>query len=261
MSAKNKLHITTPSHAYLLVGQAGGEQLKIAKECAKEWLCNSKNDKPCGSCKSCMQFDGNNHPDFEIIEPEGNSIKIEQARDLISKMTEKPIESDRKIFIINEADKMTVQAQNCLLKVLEEPPIYGTIILVSSNEHIFLNTIKSRCIKLYIGKQDIVLSETKDEEKYKAIEQIIYSIEKIKKVEINKLSQILLEKKDDLKEYLEYINMLIYRKIGSDIRYLNGIDIVINAIRKIGMNCNTEMIIDSMSFKLWEVINEEYYRG
>lgn len=151
------MNIVNPSHAYLFVGQGGDEQFQVAKECSKTWLCNSKDNKPCGTCKSCVQFDSNNHPDFEIIEPEANSIKIEKARYLIDKMIEKPIVSEKKIFIINEADKMTVQAQNCLLKVLEEPPTYGIIILVGSNEQVFLNTIRSRCVKLNGGyrKADI----------------------------------------------------------------------------------------------------------
>ncbi|MCL2860353.1 MAG: hypothetical protein FWF46_07385 [Oscillospiraceae bacterium] len=216
MKIKSELHITTPSHAYLLVGHDGGEQLQVAKGYAKSWLCNSKDNKPCGTCKSCIQFNSNAHPDFEVIEPEGNSIKIEQARHLIDKMLEKPIESEKKIFIINEADKMTPQAQNCLLKVLEEPPEYGIIILVSSNEHVFLNTIKSRCIRMYIGKQDVGVGVL-DDPNVGPIEQIINSIEQIKKVEINKLSKILLEKKENLKECLEYINTIMYKNIvGAD---------------------------------------------
>ena len=269
MNTKNKLNITVPSHAYLLVGQDEGEQLQVAKEYAKTWLCNSNENKPCETCKSCIQFDSYAHPDFEIIEPDGNSIKIEQARHLIDKMLEKPIESEKKIFIINEADKMTVQAQNCLLKILEEPPSYGIIILVSSNEHVFLNTIKSRCIKLYGGneRQNVGvnyvrqrLSEGRDSDEYKPIEQIINSIEKIEKIEINKLSKILLERKDNLNECLEYINMLIYQN-SSNIKYLEGIDIVSDAIRKLKLNCNVEMTIDKMCFELWEVINEKYCRS
>ena len=255
------MNIKNPAHAYLITGQDVEKQFVFAKECAKTWLCGSEKDKACGSCKSCMQFENNNHPDFEIIEPEGNSIKIEQARHLIDKMVEKPIESEKKIFIINNADKMTPQAQNCLLKVLEEPPTYGIIILVGSNEHVFLSTIKSRCVKINLKTGADVLNLNRDEEEYKSVKNIVDSIEKIKKVEVSKLSKILLDEKDNIKELLEYINVLIYSKGQKDIRYLEGVHIVSDAIRKIELNCNVEMTVDDMSFRLWEVINEKYSGG
>lgn len=93
------------------------------------------------------------------------------------------------------------------------------------------------------------------------IENIINSIEDIEKVEINKLSKSLLEKKDDIKEVLEYVNMLIYSKSQKNIKYLFGVNIVSDAIRKIELNCNVEMTIDNMSFELWEVVNEKHSRG
>ena len=120
-------------HGYLFVGIEGiGKQL-FAKEFAKMILCTS-NNKPCNQCKSCIEFDGNNNPDFQIMEPDGNSIKIEQIRLMNSKIIEKPITALRKVYIINNAEKMTLDAQNCLLKTLEEPPEYATIILISNNE-------------------------------------------------------------------------------------------------------------------------------
>ena len=76
-----------------------------------------------------------NNPDFMLIKPEGNSIKIEQIREMQKKVQEKPIISKNKVYIIDDADKMTNEAQNCLLKTLEEPPEFVTIILIGSNEN------------------------------------------------------------------------------------------------------------------------------
>ena len=76
---------------------------------------------------------------FFCIEPEGNSIKIEQIRELQKKIQEKPIISEKKVYIIDQADLMTKEAQNCLLKTLEEPPEFVTIILVGTNENAFFN--------------------------------------------------------------------------------------------------------------------------
>ena len=78
----------------------------------------------------------------------GNSVKIEQIRWLQKKIQEKPILSDKKVCIIDNAETMTTEAQNCLLKTLEEPPEFATIILIGTNENAFLSTIKSRCMIL-----------------------------------------------------------------------------------------------------------------
>ena len=139
------------SHSYLFIGIEGIGKQMIAKEFAKILLCFEKGN--CiNSCKSCVEFISDNHPDFLFIEPEGNAIKIEQIRQLQKRIQEKPIISKKKVYIINDADKMTKEAQNCLLKTLEEPPEFSTIILIGANENAFLSTIKSRCMILHFQK-------------------------------------------------------------------------------------------------------------
>ena len=123
----NAVKLNKVSHSYLFIGPDGIGKKLIAKEFAKMILCTSEN-KYCNNCKSCIEFDTNNNPDFRIIEPDGNSLKIEQIREFQNKVSEKPIISDRKVYIINNSDKMTQEAQNCLLKTLEEPPEFVTII-------------------------------------------------------------------------------------------------------------------------------------
>ena len=138
-------------HSYLFVGIDGIGKSLFAKEFAKAILCENKENKPCDICKSCIEFKNDNNPDFMIINPDGNSIKIEQIRFLIQKISEKPISSNHKVYIINDSDKMTVEAQNSLLKTLEEPPQYACLILITSNESKLLNTIKSRCTKIFFN--------------------------------------------------------------------------------------------------------------
>ena len=103
------------SHSYMFVGTEGIGKKLIAKEFAKMILCTDEN-KYCGKCKSCIEFESSNNPDFKIIEPDGNSLKIEQIREFQNKVSEKPIISNRKVYIINDSDKMTTEAQNGLLK-------------------------------------------------------------------------------------------------------------------------------------------------
>lgn len=102
----NSIKTNKVSHSYLFVGTEGIGKKLIAKEFAKMILCIEQN-KYCGKCKSCIEFDSDNNPDFEIIEPDGNSIKIDQIRELQNKVAEKPIISDKKVYIINNSDKMT----------------------------------------------------------------------------------------------------------------------------------------------------------
>ena len=122
-------------HSYMFIGPEGIGKSLFAKEFAKIILNNP--------------IDIYNHPDFMIIEPEdGKSLKIEQIRYLQEKISEKPISSSKKIYIINDSDSMTKEAQNCLLKTLEEPPSYAIMVLIVSNENKMLTTIKSRCTKV-----------------------------------------------------------------------------------------------------------------
>ena len=132
------------SHSYLFLGISGIGKKMIAKEFAKMILCGGEK-KYCNKCKSCIEFSSGNNPDFAEINPDGNNVKIEQIRELQRKIVEQPIISNKKVYIIDEADSMTKEAQNCLLKTLEEPPEFAVIILIGSNESNFLSTIKSRC--------------------------------------------------------------------------------------------------------------------
>lgn len=100
-------------------------------------------------CKSCIEFDSNNNPDFQLVEPNEGKVKIDQIREMQRKIAEKPIISSKKVYVIDNADTMTKEAQNCLLKTLEEPPKYITIILICSNEESMLSTIKSRCTRIH----------------------------------------------------------------------------------------------------------------
>ena len=168
-SLKNAVKSNNVSHSYLFVGKAGVGKKKFAKDLAKKVMClgsnggaqnngvknnevqnnNVANDNlelDFDNCDSCIKFDANSNPDFSIIVPDGKSIKIEQIRNLQARIVEKPISSSKKVYIIDDADTMTEESQNCLLKTLEEPPEYAMIILIASNENRMLQTIKSRCV-------------------------------------------------------------------------------------------------------------------
>ena len=151
---KKTVELSQISHSYLFWGIEGIGKKLIAMEFAQKILCINEKKENC-NCKSCIEFESNNNPDFSIINADEGKIKIEQIREMQRKIAEKPIISDKKVYIINDADKMTTEAQNCLLKTLEEPPEYITMILICSNENNLLSTIKSRCTRIYFEPIEI----------------------------------------------------------------------------------------------------------
>ncbi len=138
------------SHAYIFNGDKGSGKKTLAEAFAMTLQCTSEGDVPCGACHSCRQAASGNHPDIiHVSHEKPTSIGVEDIRDqLTGDIQIRPYNGKYKIYIINEAEKMTVQAQNAILKTIEEPPEYAVIILLTSNEQSFLDTIRSRCVVL-----------------------------------------------------------------------------------------------------------------
>lgn len=136
-------------HAYIINGERNCGKEFAARVFAQALLCeNPKDGEPCSGCHSCIQAESRNHPDIIFFQHEKpNTIGVEDIRLGINQTVDiKPYYGKRKIYIINDADLMTPQAQNALLKTLEEPPAYVVILLLTNNIDIFLQTILSRCV-------------------------------------------------------------------------------------------------------------------
>lgn len=187
---KNIIDTNNIAHSYMFVGKESIGKLIFAKEFAKAILCENS-ERPCNVCKSCIEFDTYNNPDFSILEPEGTSIKIDSIREFIKKVYEKPVVSNRKVYIINDSNYMTKEAQNALLKTLEEPPEYVTIILITSNENMFLPTIKSRCTKIVFNKlTDAELAKVLEKQyNYLNIPEIVFKVSERKRKKSNKFKR------------------------------------------------------------------------
>ena len=247
-------------------------------------LCNGQ-EKPCHTCKSCLEFEGESHPDFMLIEPEdGKTIKIETMRYLQEKIAEKPITSEKKVYIISECECMTREASNSLLKTLEEPPEYAVLILITSNESKLLTTIKSRCTKIYFrpipedklieylkqnqidekmtenmikqceGSIGRALKIVEEKEKYLQIEELIQSLPKKDITQIWKQAEVLYQAKEDIISLLEYMIIVIYQllKKQNKMCYINSIQIIEQTKQRFLQNANYDMTIDYLLLKLWE---------
>ena len=133
------------AHAYLFAGPAGTGKRSVARLCAAARLCRGQN-KPCGECGPCRRVFAGTHPDVHVIEPEKGKrdIGVGVMRSALSEAAVHPLEGDAKFFLLPEADRMNPQAQNALLKTLEEPPADTVFLLCATRPAALLPTILSR---------------------------------------------------------------------------------------------------------------------
>jgi DNA polymerase III subunit delta' len=171
------------AHAYIFAGHEGVGKFTTAREFAKLLLCKNPVKKgdfndSCGNCDSCRQFEAGSHPDFEHAYKElvkftedGKDkdtpvdFPIDVVREfLLDKVRSKPMLSSKRVFILTEAEKLNNESQNCLLKVLEEPPSYCCIILICTRPDKLLPTIRSRCQILRFGPiaEDRIITKLKE---------------------------------------------------------------------------------------------------
>jgi DNA polymerase-3 subunit delta' len=143
-AARGALH-----HAYLFVGQEGLGQEEMARWLAMLANCEAEGERPCGACHTCHLTQSNANPDVLWVAPGDRSkvgrILLEQAQQIRSDVSRRPVIGKRKVVVISPADALTADAVNCLLKTLEEPPEYAILVLLASDTANVLPTILSRC--------------------------------------------------------------------------------------------------------------------
>ncbi|MBO5544932.1 MAG: hypothetical protein J5949_09920 [Oscillospiraceae bacterium] len=158
------LHFDTPArlaHAWILTSPSQEDTQRASREIAAAAVCQRGVDVPCGQCRSCRKAFAGTHPDISVIRrlPDRNGnlrrdIIIDQVREMILDAPVLPIEADRKVYIIEEAERMNPNAQNAALKLLEEPPACAVFVLCTSNPDLLLETVRSRCSLLSLGGEE-----------------------------------------------------------------------------------------------------------
>lgn len=239
----NSIKLNMISHAYMFEGPEGVGKNTMARELATTLL----------EMENLF-----NSPDYIEINPTGNSIKIAQIRNLQSDILVKPYKS-YKIYVINEAQKMTVEAQNALLKTLEEPPKYAIIILITNNKESLLDTIKSRCEIIKFTPIPLVevadyLTQTGVDKK-RALLLANFSRGSMQKaIELSESEEFHIMR-DEVQKYVEIFltgSMLDIIDIQSSIEnykdnIMNVLDLLVNYFRDIMMvkeNIDSSMIIN-----------------
>ncbi len=236
---QNALRTDKISHAYIISGDSGSGKKMIAGVFARTILCEDKREidgyiESCGECHSCKQAESGSHPDIRmVIHEKPTSIGVDEIRQQVcDDVFIKPY-SDHKIYIIPDGELMTQQAQNALLKTLEEPPAYATIIILTSNIDAFLPTILSRCIVFPIKpvRDDLItrfLMEKKKVVDYKAQLAVSFAqgnvgkailltenedFERLKNGAIDLISRL---ERIQISEMTERLQMLLSPQEGSD---------------------------------------------
>ncbi|MFI3175015.1 MAG: hypothetical protein R3Y53_07460 [Bacillota bacterium] len=150
-SLKSMIATGNLSHGYLVLGDFGVGKKTIVHAFVKAILC--ENHTGCGACKSCLTLAHNNHPDVIYVARnlEKASVGVDEIRtEIIDTLYRKPYASEKKIYIIEEGDKVTPQGQNALLKSLEEPPEYAMFFIIGTDRNAFLQTVRSRMMELQV---------------------------------------------------------------------------------------------------------------
>lgn len=141
------LHQGRVAHAVIIAGPRGSGKRTLANIYARALVCQGEGVKPCNSCPSCRRALGGNHPDLHVVKPEeeGKALGVDEARGVLRLIDLKPYEGGRAVVTVTGAHGMTVQAQNALLKTLEEPPEHVVLMLLAETLSPLLPTILSRC--------------------------------------------------------------------------------------------------------------------
>lgn len=142
------------AHAYLFTGPRGSGKTSTALAYAAALNCADRtpDGDACGTCLSCLRIQSGSDADVRLIAPDGNQTKIQQMQDMIKDLGFAPLSGRYKVFIIEQADTLNSHSENCILKILEEPPVYAVLILLSRNPKSLLPTIRSRCRVVRFGR-------------------------------------------------------------------------------------------------------------
>ena len=232
---KLKEHLTTAiltdkvSHAYIISGERSMGKEFIAKIFAMAIQCEEPDAlNPCNECHSCKQALTNNHPDIiSVAHEKPGVISVDDIRRQInSDIGIKPYKSDKKIYLISEAEKMTPQAQNALLKTLEEPPAYAVIMLLTANAESLLSTILSRAVVLNMkpvpdAKVKKYLMEIMEIPDYKADVCVAFARGNIGKAKLLAASEEFENVKDQAIKLLKNIGGMEIHEIIAAIKKIN----------------------------------------
>lgn len=232
---RNAVREDKVSHAYILNGERGAGKKMLANLFAATLLCEKGGPDPCNECHSCRQAESGNHPDIiKVTHEKPNSISVDDIREQVNNtIMIKPYQGPYKVYIIPQADMMTPQAQNALLKTIEEPPEYAVIMLLTENADTLLPTINSRCVMLKLRniKDTLIkkyLMETMQVPDYKADMCTAFARGNMGRAIMLANSEHFNEIRDEAVQLLKYINEMELSEIVQAVSRITAYKLEIN---------------------------------
>lgn len=232
---RNAVREDKVSHAYMLNGERGAGKKMLANLFAATLLCEKGGPDPCNECHSCRQAESGNHPDIiKVTHEKPNSISVDDIREQVNHtIMIKPYQGPYKVYIIPQADMMTPQAQNALLKTIEEPPEYAVIMLLTENADTLLPTINSRCVMLKLRniKDTLIkkyLMETMQVPDYKADMCTAFAQGNMGRAIMLANSEHFNEIRDEAVQLLKYINEMELSEIVQAVSRITAYKLEIN---------------------------------
>lgn len=232
---RNAVREDKVSHAYILNGERGAGKKMLANLFAATLLCEKGGPDPCNECHSCRQAESGNHPDIiKVTHEKPNSISVDDIREQVNNtIMIKPYQGPYKVYIIPQADMMTPQAQNALLKTIEEPPEYAVIMLLTENADTLLPMINSRCVMLKLRniKDTLIkkyLMETMQVPDYKADMCTAFAQGNMGRAIMLANSEHFNEIRDEAVQLLKYINEMELSEIVQAVSRITAYKLEIN---------------------------------
>lgn len=214
------------SHAYLLCGESGSGKRLVAEAFAKAVLCEEGGIEACGKCKSCKQAESGNHPDIRVVVREKATLGVKEIREQVTADVQiKPYSSEYKIYLIDEAEKMTEEAQNALLKTIEEPPEYAVFLLMVDRQELLLSTVLSRCVLLPFypvatGKIKQFLMEEKGVPDYLAESAAVFSGGLVGRAVQYTESEAFTEQREEVLHLVKYVDQMTMAEVMENVKLL-----------------------------------------
>ena len=198
------------SHAYIISGPAGSGRHTLARQLAAAMLCAGSGEKPCGKCGPCLKVRKGVHPDVSTVTgpEEGKPITVDRVRLLRADAYIRPNEGERKVYLLEGADRMNAPAQNAMLKLLEEGPPYAAFLLIAGNAGGLLQTVRSRCEELALTLAGEPGSGETDQERRALSEKLTASLEKAGELELLETAAAVLDVKRNREELAALLDEL-----------------------------------------------------